>query len=87
MTARENAVVSKSFLTSMKEVTFIALGFLIILAGIAGLVLPVVPGAVILVAGILFLAPYFRWAQLLVQVLRQRFPRLKRVLRSPSSDV
>jgi len=51
-----------------------ALGWALILLGIVGLVLPVVPGAVLIVFGVLMVNPQRVWLRRMLEKCQVRFP-------------
>ena len=51
-----------------------ALGWVLILLGIVGLVLPVVPGAVLIVFGVLMVNPQSVWLRRMLEKCQVRFP-------------
>jgi len=57
-----------------RRIAVIVLGWVLILLGIAGLVLPVVPGAVLIVSGALMLRPQHAWLRRALEECRVRFP-------------
>lgn len=52
-------------------------GFVLIGAGMVGWFLPVVPGNVLIAAGLLLLAPDFPWARRILHWVRQRWEQAK----------
>ena len=58
----------------LQRVAVVALGCVLILLGIVGLVLPVVPGAVLMVVGILVVNPQCVWLQRMLEKCQVRFP-------------
>jgi hypothetical protein len=64
----------------LERVALVALGWILMLAGILGLFLPIVPGAFLIVAGALMLSPRNVWLQR-AEKCRARFPVLDRVFR------
>jgi uncharacterized membrane protein YbaN (DUF454 family) len=58
----------------------IGFGLTLVLGGIAGLFLPVVPGALLLVAGAVILRPQSAWLRRFLDECHVRFPALERVL-------
>ena len=62
----------------IKAVILIVTGWLFILAGVAGLVLPVVPGAILLVGGVMLLSRHYAWARRLLAAGRRRYPQVWR---------
>lgn len=61
----------------LERVALIALGWILTLVGILGLFLPIVPGALLIVAGALMLSPRTVWLQR-AEKCRARFPVLDR---------
>jgi uncharacterized membrane protein YbaN (DUF454 family) len=57
-----------------KRVSLIALGWLFLLLGAAGLVLPVLPGILFLLLGLSILSVEYEWARRWISSLRRRFP-------------
>jgi predicted PurR-regulated permease PerM len=57
----------------LQRVAVIALGWVLICCGIAGLALPVVPGAVLIVVGALMVNPQLRWLRRRLEKCRVRF--------------
>jgi uncharacterized membrane protein YbaN (DUF454 family) len=47
-------------------------GFLLVLVGIAGLILPIMPGWVFLIPGLVILSERFEWAKRLVVWAKQK---------------
>jgi Flp pilus assembly protein TadB len=69
--------------SQLERIALIALGWLLMLVGILGLFLPIVPGALLIVAGALMLSPRTVWLQR-AEKCRTRFPVLDRAFtRSP----
>ena len=58
----------------MKTAILLVAGWLCILAGAAGLVLPLVPGIPLLITGIVLLSRHHHWARRLLARVRKRFP-------------
>jgi len=63
----------------------VALGWVLILLGIVGLVVPVVPGAVLMIIGILMVNPQYVWLRRMLEKCRVRFPALEPAFRRFSS--
>src|SRR5215831_10844456 len=63
-----------------RRAALIALGWILVLAGIVALPLPVVPGAVLLLAGVAVLRSQSRWLARALDKWRVRFPLRKRFL-------
>ena len=59
----------------------VALGWILMLVGIVGLFLPVVPGTFLIVAGALMLNPQCTWLSRALEKCRMRFPALERAFR------
>jgi len=59
---------------AMKTAVLLTAGWLCILAGVAGLLLPVVPGIALLIAGMFLLSRHHSWARWLLARFRKRFP-------------
>lgn len=60
---------------SVKRVLLIATGWGMILVGLAGMVLPIMPGIPFAAAGLLILSSEYVWAHQLIRRLRARFPK------------
>jgi uncharacterized membrane protein YbaN (DUF454 family) len=58
----------------LQRFAVLALGWVLILLGIVGLVLPVVPGAVLMVAGVLIVNPQCVWLRRMLGKCQVRFP-------------
>jgi len=69
---RSSATVTRP---NFKRIAFTATGWVFLLAGIAGLVLPFLQGILFLFIGLLILSKEYRWAAALVTHLESRFPR------------
>jgi uncharacterized protein len=59
-----------------KRLAAIAVGWLCVALGIAGLFLPFLQGILFLLMGLVILSKEYRWARKLLSRLRSRFPRL-----------
>jgi uncharacterized membrane protein YbaN (DUF454 family) len=64
----------------VKRVAFNAAGWLLLLLGAIGLLLPVLPGALFLVVGLSFLSLEYQWAHRWMGPLRRRFPKAEKKL-------
>lgn len=64
-----------------KRVAYNAAGWVLVMLGVAGLVLPVLPGVLLLVVGLSFLSLEYEWARRSIIALRRRFPATDRKLR------
>ena len=58
----------------LQHFAVVALGWVLILLGIVGLVLPVVPGAVLIVFGVLMVNPQSVWLRRMLEKYQVRFP-------------
>lgn len=65
----------------MKSVLMLVAGWLCIVVGIAGLVLPFIPGTVLLVTGVMLLAQSYSWARNLLDRIYRRFPSVRKIVR------
>lgn len=59
----------------MKRWLRIAVGGSMVLAGLLGLALPILPGWVFVIPGLMILAREFPWARRILQWLKNRLPR------------
>ena len=64
----------------MKTVVLLTAGWLCILVGTAGLMLPFVPGTVLLLTGVVLISQHYNWARRLLARARVRFPNVWRSL-------
>ena len=60
----------------LKRIALLALGWLLVIFGTAGLFLPVLQGILFLLIGLLILAKEYRWARRLITRLQARFPQI-----------
>lgn len=67
------------------RVAVFALGGILILGGIAGLLLPIVPGGVLIFAGLIVLSSQSTWLRRMLVKCRVRFPFLRPALERVSS--
>lgn len=58
----------------MKRLVRIAAGVGLVIAGLVGLALPILPGWIWLIPGLAILAPEFPWAKRLLDWLKARLP-------------
>ena len=58
----------------MKRLALIAAGWLLLMLGAVGLVLPILPGVLLLVVGLSILSVEYEWARRWMGSLRRRFP-------------
>jgi uncharacterized membrane protein YbaN (DUF454 family) len=56
----------------MKRLARIALGSFLVLLGVAGLILPIMPGWIFLIPGLVILADHFPWAHRLLQWAKEK---------------
>ena len=64
----------------VKRVAFNAAGWALLVLGCAGLVLPVLPGVMLLVIGLSFLSLEYKWARRWMDPLLRRFPAAEKKL-------
>lgn len=57
---------------SAKQVIVFIIGSIVVLVGIAGIVLPLIPAVVVIPAGLAILATEFIWARRLLKELKRR---------------
>ena len=60
----------------LKRIGLIATGWMFVLAGIAGLFLPLLQGVLFVLIGLVILSKEYRWAARLVTRIRSRFPKM-----------
>jgi CheY-like chemotaxis protein len=65
---------------TLQRLAVVALGWTLILGGIVGLLLPVVPGVVLLAVGAFLLNERYAWLRRAMDKWRSRFPALERAL-------
>ena len=65
----------------LRRIAVVALGWIFILGGIAGLLIPILPGGVLIFAGALILNPQNTWLGRALDKCRVRFPFLERTFR------
>jgi hypothetical protein len=65
----------------LQRIAVVALGWILMIAGIVGLFLPFVPGAFLIVAGALMLKPQRAWLRRAIETCRVRFPVLERAFK------
>jgi hypothetical protein len=70
------ATPERSHAAKIKRLALIALGWLFVALGIAGLFLPFLQGILFLLIGLLILSTEYRWARKLLARLRNRFPKV-----------
>ena len=64
----------------MKRVAFNAAGWALVILGGAGLLLPVLPGVLLLILGLSFLSLEYKWARRWMGPLLRRFPAAEKKL-------
>jgi uncharacterized protein len=64
----------------IKRVAWIGTGWLFLVAGVIGLFLPIMQGALFIFIGLLILSSEYVWAHRLLQRLRETFPRISKLL-------
>lgn len=64
----------------LKRVVLIIAGWMFLILGTAGLVLPVLPGVLFLLIGLSLLSVEYEWANRHISTLRRRFPAADRKL-------
>ncbi|HEY6307087.1 MAG TPA: PGPGW domain-containing protein [Candidatus Angelobacter sp.] len=64
----------------VKRFALIAAGWILVVLGVAGLFLPVLPGVLLLLAGLSILSYEYDWARRWSLKLRRRFPEAKHKL-------
>jgi hypothetical protein len=67
--------------TLPQRVAIIALSWILILGGIVGLFIPVLPGGVLIFAGAIMLSPHSTLLRRMLKTCRMRFPLLERASR------
>lgn len=63
------------------RIAAVALGWILLLGGIIGLFLPIVPGGLLIVVGALMLNPRCAWLRRALESCQVQFPGLRRVFR------
>jgi uncharacterized protein len=61
---------------NLKRIAVIAIGWIFVVLGIAGLFLPLLQGILFLLIGLVILSKEYRWAGKLLNRIRSRFPRI-----------
>jgi uncharacterized membrane protein YbaN (DUF454 family) len=69
----------------LRRIAVVALGWSLVIGGAIGLLLPVIPGWLLIVLGALVLSTEHPWLRRLLQKLRVRFPAVRRGLNRVSS--
>jgi P-type Ca2+ transporter type 2C len=70
---------------NLKRIALITTGWIFVVAGIAGLILPVLQGILFLLIGLVILSKEYRWAGRLLGHIRSRFPKADKWLAKASS--
>jgi len=65
----------KSVLRSKSKFPVLVLGWILLLVGVIGLFLPLLPGIPLLIAGLVILSREYEWARQLLARARQLLPR------------
>lgn len=65
-------VVGRFIRRSGKRVAVTIAGFVLVLAGLAGLLLPIVPGWLLIIPGLALLATEYVWAQRLLRIAKEK---------------
>jgi uncharacterized protein len=65
----------------LQRFALVALGWILVVGGIAGLFLPIVPGVLLLALAAVILNPQYAWLQRASDKCRGRFPVLERYIR------
>ena len=63
-----------------KRVGVTIVGFALVLAGIAGLLLPIIPGWLLIIPGLALLATEYVWAQRLLRIAKEKAEQAKNVV-------
>jgi hypothetical protein len=66
---------NQRYVPNLKRVAVLATGWIFVVAGIAGLILPVLQGILFLLIGLVILSKEYCWAGRLVEHIRSRFPK------------
>ena len=65
---------------TIRSIAVLVLGWALVVVGVIGLVLPVIPGGLLIAFGLLMLSTEHLWLRRALANLRARFPFLKRTL-------
>ena len=81
-------VVGRFIRRSGKRIAVTIVGFVLVLAGLAGLLLPIVPGWLLLIPGLALLATEYVWAQRLLRIAKEKATQAKDMLlrKKPNED-
>jgi uncharacterized membrane protein YbaN (DUF454 family) len=69
-----------------KKVARIAAGIGLILIGIVGLILPVMPGWIFIIPGLVILSEHFDWAKRLTEWLKSKFAEARKAMDRKAKD-
>jgi hypothetical protein len=69
----------------LRRLAFVVLGWALLLVGVTGLLLPVVPGGLLIVLGALMLKRQHPWLGRVLEKCRAQFPALERTVRRIAS--
>ena len=58
----------------LPRIAVVAVGWILILGGIVGFFVPIIPGAVLIVVGALMVNPQWAWLRRMLETCRVRFP-------------
>jgi hypothetical protein len=70
-------IIGRFIRRSGKRIAVTIAGSLLVLAGLAGLILPIVPGWLLIIPGLALLATEYVWAQRLLKVAREKATQAK----------
>jgi hypothetical protein len=73
-------VVGRFIRRSGKRIAVTIAGFVLVLAGLAGLLLPIVPGWLLIIPGLALLATEYVWAQRLLRIAKEKATQAKDML-------
>jgi hypothetical protein len=73
-------IVGRFILRSGKRVAVTIVGFVLVLAGVAGLLLPIVPGWLLLIPGLALLATEYVWARRLLNIAKEKAKQAKDIV-------
>jgi hypothetical protein len=79
-------VVGRFIRRSGKRIAVTIAGFVLVLAGLAGLLLPIVPGWLLLIPGLALLATEYVWAQRLLRIAKEKATQAKDMLLRKKAD-
>jgi hypothetical protein len=79
-------VVGRFIRRSGKRVAVTIAGFVLVLAGIAGLLLPIVPGWLLIIPGLALLATEYVWAQRLLRIAKEKAVQAKDMVFRKKAD-